>query len=143
MPHRAAISHEPVYTVGVAARKLELSVHALRLYEREGLVRPFRTDTNRRLYSDVDLQKIRTIQQMIHGQGLNFEGIRRLYGLVPCYRITKCDPQRRQECPRYLDKSKPCWASDGCCQADPNACQACQVYLSVFSCDDVLRLTAH
>jgi len=136
-------SHEPVYTVGVAARKLELSVHALRLYEREGLVRPFRTETNRRLYSDVDLQKIRTIQQMIHAQGLNFEGIRRMYGLVPCFRIMKCSPERRHECPRYQDRSKPCWASDGCCQDDTNACQACPVYLSVFSCDDVLKLTTH
>ena len=51
-------SNEPVYTIGVAAMKLGISVHSLRQYENEGLIIPFKTATGRRLYSDLELEKI-------------------------------------------------------------------------------------
>jgi hypothetical protein len=38
---------EPIYTTGVAAKKLGVSPHTLRLYEAEGLIIPYRTDTGR------------------------------------------------------------------------------------------------
>ena len=51
--------YEPVYTPAVVANKLHLSTHTLRLYEAEGLIIPCRTNTGRRLYSDVELEKIK------------------------------------------------------------------------------------
>jgi MerR family transcriptional regulator/heat shock protein HspR len=140
MPRKEIVSNEPVYTIGIAARKLQVSVHALRLYEREGLIHPFRTETNRRLYSDVELRKVECIKQMIRERGLNFEGIRRLYGLVPCYRIKKCPREVRETCAAYTDRTRPCWSAKVSCAADPNLCRECSVYTGILSCDDVQRL---
>ena len=69
---------EPIYTIGVAAGKLSISVHTLRLYEAEGLIIPFRTETGRRIFSDLELEKVKCIRSMIQEEGLNFEGIRRI-----------------------------------------------------------------
>ena len=143
MAKREPVSHEPVYTIGIAARKLGVSVHALRLYEREGLIRPFRTETNRRLYSDVEVRKVEWIKQMIRELGLNFEGLRRLIALVPCYRHKKdCSRDDREGCTFFQHKDKPCWACETPCsvQQEGNACRECPVYLGVLGYADIQRM---
>jgi MerR family transcriptional regulator/heat shock protein HspR len=143
MAKREVVSNEPVYTIGIAARKLGVSVHALRLYEREGLIRPFRTETNRRLYSDIEVRKVEWIKQMIRELGLNFEGVRRLIALVPCYRHRRdCSKEVREDCSFYQHKDKPCWACDTPCAAknEGNGCRDCSVYLSMLGYSDIQRM---
>ena len=79
----AAGDWEPVISIGTAARKVNLSVSALRKYEREGLLLYYRTETGRRLLSRADLKRIRMIQHLIGELGLNMEGIRWLQLPVP------------------------------------------------------------
>ena len=57
--------NEPKYTISTAARIAGISVHTLRKYEREGLIIPFKKDSNQRLYSDQDLDRIRCIIKTI------------------------------------------------------------------------------
>jgi MerR family glutamine synthetase transcriptional repressor len=51
------------------------------MWERESLIRPFRTDTNNRLYSDSDFRRLAEIHQLTQ-QGVNLAGIRAILGTV-------------------------------------------------------------
>ncbi len=52
----------PVYVISIAASIAGCHPRTLRIYEEEGLVDPVRTDSNIRLYSDEDLQRVRIIR---------------------------------------------------------------------------------
>ena len=62
--------NEPIYSIGIAAKKLKISVPALRVYEREGLLLPYRTETGRRIYSHQDIERISAIRKMIRDEEL-------------------------------------------------------------------------
>jgi DNA-binding transcriptional MerR regulator len=66
------------YLIGEAARQVGVSPSALRLWERQGLVRPSRTAGRYRLYSDADLVRLRTVRRMRKVERLNAPGIRRM-----------------------------------------------------------------
>jgi len=68
------------YLIGEAARQVGVSPSALRLWERQGLVRPSRTAGRYRLYSDADLTRLRTVRRMRKVERLNAPGIRRMLG---------------------------------------------------------------
>lgn len=131
---------EPVYTIGVAANKLGVSVHSLRQYEREGLILPFKTPTGRRLYSDLELEKIRCIKEMIQDEGLNFEGIRRLMALIPCWKLRVCSEKVKNSCEAFKNKMVPCWASEEKCAHPLPSCRDCPVYQGIVHCDDIKPL---
>jgi DNA-binding transcriptional MerR regulator/quercetin dioxygenase-like cupin family protein len=65
------------YRIGEAARMVGISASALRLWERQGLVRPTRTRSGYRLYRDADIDQLRHVQLM-RAQRVNAPGIRRL-----------------------------------------------------------------
>jgi MerR family transcriptional regulator, heat shock protein HspR len=130
---------EPVYTIGIAAKKLGVSVHSLRLYESEGLLRPFKTETGRRLYSDLEIEKVLCIRQMIQEDGLNFEGIRRLLALVPCWKIRDCDASTEKRCNAFENRKKPCWATEEKCLHPLEHCRDCDVYQKLVNCNDIHR----
>jgi len=132
--------YEPVYTIGVAADKLGLSVHTLRLYETEGLIITHKTPTGRRLYSDLELEKIKCVKKMIQEEGLNFEGIRRLLAFIPCFKIRDCCDENRDRCKDISVNTRPCWASETKCMHPYPTCRDCPVYKNMISCDDVLKL---
>ena len=69
-----------VYGITVAAELAGMSVQALRLYERKGLLQPHRTAGGTRRYSDADIVRLRRIAQLI-GDGINLTGIARILGL--------------------------------------------------------------
>jgi len=70
----------PRYMISVAAELVGMHPQTLRIYENKGLVRPKRTPGNTRLYSDADLERLRTIQQMTE-LGLNLAGVERVIAL--------------------------------------------------------------
>jgi DNA-binding transcriptional MerR regulator len=65
------------YLIGEAARRVGVSASALRLWERQGLVRPVRRGRYR-LYSDADLEHLRGIRRLRQVERLNAPGIRRV-----------------------------------------------------------------
>lgn len=65
----------PLYMIGVAARLLGVHPQTLRLYEREGLISPSRTDGNTRLYSQGDIEAIRAIMYLTREEGVNLAGV--------------------------------------------------------------------
>jgi len=66
-----------VYIISVAAELAGVHPQTLRIYERKGLVRPSRTSGNTRRYSDRDIARLRTIQEMTQA-GVNLAGVKRI-----------------------------------------------------------------
>ena len=66
------------YLIGEAARRVGVSASALRLWERQGLVRPVRSVGRYRLYSDADLEHLRGIRRLREVDRLNAPAIRRV-----------------------------------------------------------------
>ena len=64
-----------VYIISVAARILEMHPQTLRKYERAGLVRPTRTEGMLRLYSELDIARLRLIKHLVGDLGLNLAGV--------------------------------------------------------------------
>ncbi|SJN46631.1 HspR, transcriptional repressor of DnaK operon [Microbacterium esteraromaticum] len=73
-------STRPVYGIAVAAELVELPEATLRLYERRGLLVPFRSPGGTRRYSDDDLVRVRRVERLREA-GVNLVGIRRVLHL--------------------------------------------------------------
>ena len=63
------------YMISVVAQKYNIHPQTLRLYEREGLLKPSRTDGNTRLYSEQDLEQLETILSLTRDLGVNLAGV--------------------------------------------------------------------
>ncbi len=71
-------THRPVYVISIAAGLAGCHPRTLRIYEEEGLLEPVRTETNIRLYSDDDLQRVRVIRYLTKVRGVNLAGVKLL-----------------------------------------------------------------
>jgi MerR family transcriptional regulator/heat shock protein HspR len=71
---------EAVYIISVAAELVGMHPQTLRIYERKGLIEPYRTPGGTRRYSDADLERLATIQELTNA-GVNLEGVRRILSL--------------------------------------------------------------
>src|SRR5271156_4679363 len=63
------------YMISSVAEMYEIHPQTLRLYEREGLLKPSRTEGNTRLYTDEDLQRLEFILSLARDLGVNISGI--------------------------------------------------------------------
>jgi MerR family transcriptional regulator/heat shock protein HspR len=61
--------------ISAVADRYHIHPQTLRLYEREGLLTPSRTDGNTRLYSDEDLETLETILALTRDLGVNLAGV--------------------------------------------------------------------
>ena len=68
-------SREAYFMISVVAQKYNIHPQTLRLYEREGLLKPSRTDGNTRLYSEEDLEQLETILSLTRDLGVNLAGV--------------------------------------------------------------------
>jgi MerR family transcriptional regulator, heat shock protein HspR len=73
-------TNQGVYGISVAAELSGIAVQSLRLYERHGLLRPFRSGGGTRRYSADDLARLRRISQLVDA-GVNLAGISRILDL--------------------------------------------------------------
>lgn len=78
---RQALDATPKYMIGVAATLLDVHPQTLRMYEARGIVRPRRTTGGTRLYSDVDLARVRRVTELSGGLGLSLQGAEYALGL--------------------------------------------------------------
>jgi len=127
------------YKIGEVARKLDVAVETIRMYEREGILLTNKTPNGQRTFNDADLEWIYCIRRLIKEQGLNIEGIRRLISLLPCWDLRGCPEEDKDQCPAYTGATQPCWTMKekipaGC--RDEN-CRECNVYLGVTSCENL------
>lgn len=128
----------PLYPLRVAAELTRTSIYALRQYVDLGLIIPYKTPTNRRLYSKVDIKRILCIRKYLDEQGLNIAGIKALLASVPCWLIKPCSVEDRENCDAYTSLNEPCWQvtvkGPTCQEVD---CRECDVYRLQEECNDL------
>lgn len=73
-------SSRAVFVISVAAELSGMHPQTLRIYERKGLIDPFRTPGGTRRYSQEDIERLQLIQELT-SEGLNLEGVRRVLEL--------------------------------------------------------------
>ena len=63
------------YMISAVAEQYGIHPQTLRLYEREGLLKPSRSDGNTRLYTPEDLERLEVILHLIRDLGVNLAGV--------------------------------------------------------------------
>ena len=63
------------YMISAVAEMYDIHPQTLRLYEREGLLKPSRTEGNTRLYTDEDIERLELILSLARDLGVNISGI--------------------------------------------------------------------
>src|ERR1700689_4070586 len=63
------------YMISVVAEQYQIHPQTLRLYEREGLLKPSRSDGNTRLYTDEDLERLEVILKLTRDLRVNLAGV--------------------------------------------------------------------
>lgn len=120
----------PLYTIGVVSELLGITTQTLRLYEKHGLIKPFRKNKNR-FYSGNDIKWLFCVRELIHKKKISIEGIKKLLNYAPCWEITNCTEKTKSTCLAYKDRLKPCWELNQmiCSRASAAGCEDCIVFL--------------
>jgi MerR family transcriptional regulator/heat shock protein HspR len=63
------------YTISAVAELFDIHPQTLRLYEREGLLKPSRSVGNTRLYEDADIERLEVILSLTRDLGVNLAGV--------------------------------------------------------------------
>lgn len=125
----------PLYPISSAAKILGISVHTLRMYEKEGLIIPFKKESHHRLYSEADITRLKCIRSAINYSKISIAGIKTIYALIPCWEINKCSEEDRNNCEAFKAHSQPCWTfnhiNNKCSDLD---CRNCEVYKNFSEC---------
>ncbi|RPI73467.1 MAG: MerR family transcriptional regulator [Ignavibacteriales bacterium] len=129
---------EPVYPISAAAKLLNISVHTLRMYEREGLIVPFKKETKHRLYSKADLERLTCIRRAINEYKISIAGIKTIYSLIPCWKLIGCTKDERKSCEAFGSHTRPCWSynhKNNICEN--RECRECTVYIDFNECKEI------
>jgi len=70
-----ATKSKAAYMISAVAEQYQIHPQTLRLYEREGLLKPSRSDGNTRLYTDGDLERLEVILKLTRDLGVNLAGV--------------------------------------------------------------------
>src|SRR5512142_2809971 len=68
-------SRKAAFMISAVAEQYQLHPQTLRLYEREGLLAPSRSDGKTRLYTDEDLERLEVILKLTRDLGVNLAGV--------------------------------------------------------------------
>ncbi len=132
---------EPIYTLSVASRLSGISVYTIQQYIRQGLILPYKTVTNRNLFSEIDIERLLNIRRLIDDQGLNIAGIKALYSLIPCWILKPCTDKVRKSCEAYESSVFPCWeAAEKGPECKHIDCRTCKVYRVLVEHKDIKSL---
>ena len=129
---------EPIYPIRTAAKLLNISVHTLRMYEKENLILPFKKSSSHRLYSKSDIERIECIRNAINESKISINGIKFILSMMPCWEVINCSQKDRNRCNAFLKHEDACWASKGaetiCAKKE---CRECEVYIKYGDCGSI------
>jgi len=138
MENSSVESTTPVYTLSTTSTLSGIPVHSIRQYIDKGLIIPFKKESNRNLFSQVDILRLKYILKLLNEYGLNIAGISTLLALIPCWAIRECSAKERETCQAYHGDINPCWkASEKGTLCKNTNCRECEVYRIVENYPDV------
>lgn len=111
----------PLYTIGIVSELLNVHPETIRVWERQGIIKPQRR-SGKRFYSETDLKRLQFIKKLIRDK-LNIPAILHYLRLYPCWQMDGCP-----SCMQVSELSacaKPCWREEG---------KYCQVYGNEAMC---------
>jgi MerR family transcriptional regulator/heat shock protein HspR len=85
----------PVYFIGVVAEMTEVHPQTLRHYERIGLLLPSRSRGNVRMFSQVDIERVRLIQRLTGELGVNLAGVEVILNMRDRYEAQRIEHRRQ------------------------------------------------
>ncbi|MFN0086687.1 MAG: MerR family transcriptional regulator [Blastocatellia bacterium] len=106
------------YTISAVADHYGVHQQTLRMYEREGLLKPSRSEGNVRLYTDEDIERLEVILKLTRDLGVNLAGVEIILNMRE-----KMD-QMQQEFNRFFELLRDYAAQNAATQNDPQALQA-------------------
>jgi MerR family transcriptional regulator, heat shock protein HspR len=106
------------YTISAVADHYGIHQQTLRLYEREGLLTPSRSNGNVRLYGEEDLERLEVILKLTRDLGVNLAGVEIILNMRE-----KMD-QMQREFNRFLEMLRDYAAQNAALQKDPHAYEA-------------------
>ena len=128
----------PVYTLSITSSLSGIPVHSIRQYIDKGLIIPFRKESNRNLFSQIDILRLKFIHKLLVEDGLNIAGIKTLLATIPCWAIRNCSAEERKNCQGFYSNTFPCWeASEKGTICKNSNCRECEVYRIVENFSDV------
>ena len=131
-------STTPVYTLSTTSSLSGIPVHSIRQYIDKGLIISFKKESNRNLFSQIDILRLKYIHNLLNEGGLNIAGIRALLALIPCWAIRECSLAERETCQAYHNDSYPCWeASEKGTLCKNTNRRECEVYRIVEDYPDI------
>ena len=71
----AKAKSKAAFMISAVAEQYEIHPQTLRLYEREGLLKPSRSEGNTRLYTSEDLERLEVILHLTRDLGVNLAGV--------------------------------------------------------------------
>jgi DNA-binding transcriptional MerR regulator len=126
-------STEPVFTIGIVAKLLDISPESIRLYDRENLIIPHRTKTDRRLFSKLDIEWMKYFRQFISKNTVTIKDIHYSISNFPCHELKHCSKSAKTQCSAYNNPDLICWSATSCPNRRPerNYCHECDVYKNI------------
>jgi MerR family transcriptional regulator/heat shock protein HspR len=106
------------YTISAVADHYGIHQQTLRLYEREGLLTPSRSNGNVRLYGEEDLERLEVILKLTRDLGVNLAGVEIILNMRE-----KMD-QMQREFNRFLEMLRDYAAQNAALEKDPHAYEA-------------------
>jgi MerR family transcriptional regulator, heat shock protein HspR len=106
------------YTISAVADHYGVHQQTLRLYEREGLLKPSRSDGNVRLYTDEDIERLEVILKLTRELGVNLAGVEIILNMRE-----RMD-QMQREFNRFFESLRDYAEHNMTVQQDPHAFQA-------------------
>jgi MerR family transcriptional regulator/heat shock protein HspR len=138
MENNSVESTTPVYTLSTTSTLSGIPVHSIRQYIDKGLIIPFKKESNRNLFSQVDILRLKYIHKLLNEDGLNIAGIRTLLAIIPCWAIRQCSDEEREKCQAFQSSGFPCWeASEKGILCRNTNCRECEVYRIVENYPDI------
>ena len=133
--------YDSVYTMGIASQKSGVPISVLREYESNGLLIPHITDTNRRIFSDVDIDNARHLRSLQKKHRLSLAALKFLAACLPCWMFKRCLPEERERCGRLEGAGEPCWCKVSLQnRAACERCRCCETYRALKDLENLRGL---
>ena len=106
-PANDIASSRAVFTPSIASEILNLHPRTLMIYESESLIKPQRTVTNRRRYSEEDIRRVQAIQFLTREKGVNLAGVKYVLHLLEALQRQGLELDQADELQGLQDLSRP------------------------------------